>query len=92
MSGFDLNVLNLNGDYVVDPRSESLEEGMNLQGIGWATRKIGAKFANSMGLNLVYDADKFVQTYSAAVKYVNYLPASQIKLTNEKEQKLFMLI
>merc|ERR1712063_142940 len=50
---FDLNVLDLNGDYVVDPRSESLEEVMKLQGIGWATRKIGAKF---------------VQTYSAAVK------------------------
>merc|ERR1712137_490814 len=65
---FDLNVLDLNGNYVVDPRSESLEEVMKLQGIGWATRKIGAKFANSMGLNLVYYADKFVQTYSAAVK------------------------
>lgn len=68
---FDLSVLDLNGNYVVDPaRSESLEEVMKLQGIGWATRKIGAKFANSMALNLVYDADKFVQTYSAAVKYV----------------------
>merc|ERR1712000_151135 len=63
-----MGVLDLNGSYTVNPKSESLEEVMKLQGIGWATRKIGAKFANSMGLTLVYDEDKFVQTYSAAVK------------------------
>merc|ERR1712032_451108 len=68
MSGFDLNVLNLNGDYVVDPRSESLEEVMRLQGIGWATRKLGAKFANSMGLTLQQTETELTQTYSASVK------------------------
>ena len=61
--------LDLNGQYVVDPaRSESLEEVMRLQGIGWATRKLGAKFANSMGLTLTQTETELTQTYSASVK------------------------
>ena len=70
MSGFNLDVLDLNGVYNVDPRSDSMEEVMKLQGMGWATRKIGAKFANSMTITLSYDENKMVQTYAASVKYV----------------------
>jgi len=66
---FDLGVLDLNGSYVVDPtRTDSMEELMRLQGLGWATRKIAAKFAGSMALTINYDETKFVQTYQASVK------------------------
>merc|ERR1712137_1460876 len=65
----DLEKLDLNGTYLVEPRSDSLEEVLRLQGVGWATRKIAAKFANNMGLELVYGKDdKLVQTYTSPVK------------------------
>jgi hypothetical protein len=65
---FSLDALNLNGSYVVDARSDSLEEVMRLQGVGWATRKVAAKFANNMGLTITYDANQFVQKYTSPVK------------------------
>ena len=64
----NLDVLNLNGVYAVNPKSESLEEVMKLQGMGWATRKLGAKVANTMILTIEHTPEKMVQTYSAAVK------------------------
>jgi hypothetical protein len=61
--------LNLTGSYVVDPtRSDSLEEVMKLQGLGWATRKIAAKFADSMALTVEQTEDRFLQTYTVPVK------------------------
>mmetsp|Transcript_5843 Transcript_5843/g.9636 ORF Transcript_5843/g.9636 Transcript_5843/m.9636 type:complete len:155 (+) Transcript_5843:34-498(+) len=78
----NLDVLNLNGVYAVNPKSESLEEVMKLQGMGWATRKLGAKVANTMILTIEHTPEKMVQTYSAAVK----TKVVQVDLTaNEKE-------
>ena len=65
---FNLEALNLNGSYVVDARSDSLEEVMRLQGVGWATRKVAAKFANNMGLTITYDANQLLQKYTSPVK------------------------
>merc|ERR1712137_1062706 len=73
MGTFSLSMtLDLTGNYVIDPqKSDSLEEVLTLQGYGWATRKLASKFANSMGLEILYKKDgdqRFVQTYTSPVK------------------------
>lgn len=66
----NLDVLNLTGVYNVDPRSESLEEILKIQGMGWAIRKLAAKVSNSIVLTIDHTSDKLTQSFSTPVKFV----------------------
>merc|ERR1711988_573427 len=65
---FNLDVLDLNGEYELDAeRSDTLEECLRLQGYSWFFRKLASKVSSYLGLRLVYTSDLFQQRYYSSV-------------------------
>lgn len=66
----NLDILNLNGTYHLDSNSDSMEELLKVQGMGWAFRKLASKMSNSMDLVIEHTSDKLSLTFKTPVKFV----------------------